>query len=521
MSGRCVTGASTTLSGENMRIIDKLDAKIAKEYRIQAVRKSCNDSLHHFIQRFWHTVCHDPFRDNWHIQYLCNELQQVAERVAKREPNPYDLIINVPPGTSKTSICSIFFPVWCWTRWPELKFLTFSYNQQVANNAADNSQKIIESEAFQLVYPHIRLREGKEGVTDYEISERRPYGWRPTGGGRFSSSVRGTGTAFHGDILIGDDIINAEQAFSEADRMKANRWASQTLPSRKRIKEVAATIWIAQRLHEDDPPGHLLANKALKLKHICLPADISDPAYAELVSPSELKECYIDGLLDPARLSRNVIDVLTAQLGPYGAAAQLGQNPVPPTGGLFKVDKFVYSTALPPEVSIRRRVRYWDKAGSDPTKEKSREPAYTVGVLMWLLESGNWYVPDVVRGRWQANDREDIIRATAEADGQATEVWIEQEPGSGGKESAESTIRNLAGFTVRADRPVGNKVARAEPFAVQVERSHVILFRADWNHDFVEELRFFPNGRFKDQVDAASGAFSKLAAKREVWIGRR
>jgi hypothetical protein len=27
------------------------------------------------------------------------------------------------------------------------------------------------------------------------------------------------------------------------------------------------------------------------------------------------------------------------------------------------------------------------------------------------------------------------------------EVWVEQEPGSGGKESAEATIRHLAGFS--------------------------------------------------------------------------
>ena len=81
-----------------------------------AIRELCDRELHYFLREFWPAVCHDPFQDNWHIHYLCDELQQVAERVARREPNPYDLIINIPPGTSKSSICSVFFPVWCWTR---------------------------------------------------------------------------------------------------------------------------------------------------------------------------------------------------------------------------------------------------------------------------------------------------------------------------------------------------------------------------------------------------------------------
>ena len=111
---------------------------------------------------------------------------------------------------------------------------------------------------------------------------------------------------------------------------------------------------------------------------------------------------------------------------------------------------------------------------------------------------------------FSSQEREDIIRATAEADGRSTNIWIEQEPGSGGKESAEGTIRNLMGFVCKADRPTGDKVYRADPFSVQVNNGNVQLLRGDWNSEFKEELRFFPFSKYKDQVDAASGAFSKL-----------
>jgi hypothetical protein len=61
-----------------------------------------------------------------------------------------------------------------------------------------------------------------------------------------------------------------------------------------------------------------------------------------------------------------------------------------------------------------------------------------------------------------AVDRERIIKEWAERDKQQLrntpyEVGVEQEPGSGGKESAESTIRNLIGFRCFADRVTGSK----------------------------------------------------------------
>ena len=93
-------------------------------------------------------------------------------------------------------------------------------------------------------------------------------------------------------------------------------------------------------------------------------------------------------------------------------------------------------------------------------------------------------------------------------------IAIEQEPGSGGKESAETTIRNLAGWRVTADRPTGDKVVRAEPYAAQVQGGNVLLVKGAWNQDFIDEHVSFPVGRAKDQVDAASAAFNLLTLRR-------
>jgi hypothetical protein len=47
-------------------------------------------------------------------------------------------------------------------------------------------------------------------------------------------------------------------------------------------------------------------------------------------------------------------------------------------------------------------------------------------------------------------------------------VYVEQEPGSGGKESAEATVRMLKGHRAYCDRVTGSKETRAEPFAAAV-----------------------------------------------------
>jgi len=157
-------------------------------------------------------------------------------------------------------------------------------------------------------------------------------------------------------------------------------------------------------------------------------------------------------------------------------------------------------------------VRYWDKAGSQG------KGAYTVGVRMHRLTNDRWIIDDVVRGQWASEERERIMRETAVVDGYNVIVGIEQEPGSGGKDSADATIRSLAGFSCFKEPPTGDKVFRADSFSVQVNNGNVSLMVGEWNHAYIEELRFFPFSTYKDQVDASSGAFRRLSSKR---IARR
>ena len=67
---------------------------------------------------------------------------------------------------------------------------------------------------------------------------------------------------------------------------------------------------------------------------------------------------------------------------------------------------------------------------------------------------------------------------------------------------------------IYADRPTGKKEERADPYSVQVNNGNFRMLKADWNFAFLDEHRLYPFSTYKDQVDAAAGAFNQLTKKR-------
>jgi predicted phage terminase large subunit-like protein len=479
------------------------------------IRELNNRSLFHFLTWAWPEISGHTFTSNWHIEYLCKELEQIAYQVGEKRKKDHDLIINVPPGSTKTILCSIVFPVWCWTKWYWMRIITASYSSTLSLESAEYSRDLIKSTRFKEVYPELDIKADKDTKGNFKIIKRvqskvsENYTRIELGGNRFSTSVGGTLVGFHGDILIWDDPINPQQSLSDVQLEIANTWIDRTLSTRKTNKERSVIIGIMQRLHQNDPSGHLLAKKKKNLRHISLPGEIRN--YGEFLKPSHLANQYVDDLFDVNRMSWDVLAELEADLGQYGFAGQIGQNPAPAGGGMFKIENFHMTSEQFAKKDYVKSVRYWDKAGTAKGKG-----AYTVGVLISRMKNGMFLVDDVKRGRWASEEREKIIKQTAEADGAEVWVVVEQEPGSGGLESAQGTIKNLAGSLVEKDRPTGDKEQRADPLSVQVNNGNVMLRVAEWNVLYKEEFSLFPNSTYKDQVDATSGGFNFLTKKKDV-----
>jgi predicted phage terminase large subunit-like protein len=184
------------------------------------------------------------------------------------------------------------------------------------------------------------------------------------------------------------------------------------------------------------------------------------------------------------------------------------QSPIVVGGGELPIEKLKVLPSFDRSMIVAT-VRYWDKAASTADKNG----AFSAGALMHRCKDDTYAVEDVARGRWSASEREQQIRQVADRDRKTyryMKIYIEQEPGSGGKESVDNTIRNLAGHTVYADKVTGSKQVRAQPFAAQVQAGNVSLLAGPWVQAFLDECEVWPRGRLDDQVDAAAGAFNHL-----------
>lgn len=186
---------------------------------------------------------------------------------------------------------------------------------------------------------------------------------------------------------------------------------------------------------------------------------------------------------------------------PYVDRMQLKEgnwNVRPMAGTMFKRGWFEIVEAAPSDMKI---VRYWDRASS-----KKVNAAYTAGVQLGRTKEGIFYVTDVIRLRETPGGVERTIKNAAMQDGIPCTVGIEQDPGQAGVAEAGGYTRVLAGFDVKIVPARLDKITRAKPASAQAEAGNIKIVKGKWNTDFLKELENFPDGDFKDQVDALSGA---------------
>lgn len=442
-------------------------------------RSLCDSSFYYFLQTFWDVIIQEDPVWNWHIPYLCDELQRVGQRIIDRKPKEYDLIINVPPGSSKSTIATVAFPVWLWTKDPTLRVITGSYSGTLGMAHAMLSRDIIRSDRFRAMYPGIEMKVDKDNKSYYGNTE---------GGERVSTSVGGSITGIHAHCIIVDDPLNPTQASSEAERTTANYWMDTTLATRKVDKKITPTIVIMQRLHEKDVTGHWLSKKGKSVRHICLPGKLDDN-----VNPPELRERYVDGLLDPVRLDIDTLSELHSDLGDYAYAGQIQQRPAPSDGGYIKRDYFGYGERIPEDMIWNFTIdpAYTSKEENDP----SALMAYAVD------EFGNTVIRNVESVRLEFPELLKYIQKFVNDNGYTNKSRIYVEPKASGK-SIVQTLKRETGLNVMESKPPDrDKVARVQDVLPAIEAGRVHLIRGRWNEAFINQCVMFPNASHDDEVD--------------------
>ena len=502
-------------------------------------------SLYEYVKQGW-PVLHPsiPFTEGKVVHCVAEHLQAVTEGDVDK------LVINIPPGCTKSMLANVYWPSWEWGPFgmADTQYINASYDKRLAVRDMMYCRDLISSEWYQSRWP-LEWKEDDRGKEKFSNAKR---------GFRYATSVGGGLTGWRGQRFIIDDPHSVQLAESEAERSEAKFWFTEVTPTRFTDPKKPVYVIIMQRLHVEDISGVILG-KLLEEQgwtHLCFPME-AEPKFfsytrvkprhvpAELTAVKrheeegeqlpqwvpadeddpEAERLYCQDwreegeLLWPERYDEEAVRTLKAQLmvegGDYAVAGQLQQRPVPREGGMFKTDKLCFVDEIPEDVT-GTRVRGWDMAGTGqrPGEKKGSKAAWTVGAKLLLDWEGNLWIEDVVRFRGEPDEVLARIVEVAEQDGSEVQISIPQDPGQAGKAQVNHYAKHLHGYDVVFSPESGDKDLRATPFSAQVNVGNVRVLRAPWNGPLVAEIGLFPGSTFKDQVDALSRAYGEMLKER-------
>jgi hypothetical protein len=154
-----------------------------------------------------------------------------------------------PPCSLKSLVSSVAFPAFVLGHDPTERLIAVSYGSDLAIRRANDFRAVGNAPFYRRLFPQTRISRTKN--TESEVSTA----WD---GYRLATSIDAALTGRGGNIVIIDDPLKPNDAFSDSEREGVNNWFSNTLLSRLDDKRTGAVVVVMQRLHMDDLAGTLL-----------------------------------------------------------------------------------------------------------------------------------------------------------------------------------------------------------------------------------------------------------------------
>jgi predicted phage terminase large subunit-like protein len=412
-----------------------------------------------------------------HHKALIAKLEEVLKGSCDR------LMVQMPPGSAKSTYASILFPAYYLGRHGEGQIIAASHTASLANHFGRLVRRTVVDYGQEL------------GVALTKDSRAASRFATEGGGSYFAAGVRGPITGRRADLILIDDPIKSwAEADSLVHRDALYDWYRAEVTAR--LKPNGRIVLIMTRWHEDDLAGRLMKGETswevLRL-----------PALAEENDPlgRALGEALWPEWQTAAALERRKTEV-----GDRAFAALYQQTPRPPDAMFFNTRRLRIVAEVP---ALQRTIRAWDLAAALPAP--GRDPDYTVGLKLGVTEMKEIIVLDIVRLRATPGEVERRIAETAKLDGLTTMIALPKDPGQAGTAQVAYLTRGLLGYKIDATPETGSKDHRAMPAAAQMDAGNVLMLAAPWNLSFLRELSAFPDSEKDDQVDAFSRAVNTLA----------
>lgn len=452
------------------------------EERAQARELYLND-FHAFVRDAWTytTPSGKPFQDQPYIEIICEHLE------ALQSGQLSELIINQPPGTGKSRICSILWPAWCWAKDPKECILFASFSQGLGIEMGEYITKLLRSPWYRRLFaPRLPT---VAPPSDFQLEN---------GGWRLATTPGGQVTGSHGTIRQLDDPIKAEDA-TKKECENVNHWLDNSWISRRDLFAAKVRdLCVMQRLSETDPAQHLMDQGWPAL---VLPFHYEPKKYVETRTLPNGDELLCDWRKDKDEvltplIAKDYID----KLQPYVYHSQYQQTPTGEGDRVFK-----------PEWLEKR----WDE---QPTRGlwcisvdaafKGEPTSDFVVMQVWCKLGADFYLVDQVRGHWDFDETCAQLKALATKWPQARAKLVEAKANG---DAIISHLTKLGMSGIEAITPEGGKLSRASAVTPYFAAGNVLLADKAWLPDMVKEFSVFPRGKNDDQVDACSQALVWLA----------
>ena len=443
----------------------------------------------------------EVYRDSKHIKYLCDLFQSEVERIIAKKPKNKDLIINIPPRSSKSLIGSVCLLPWAWIHDPTMTFICVSFDDDLSMLNSSYSKDIIKNEEYQNLFGHM-----------YYIrkdSDAKGFFMNNHGGFRMSKTTGSNITGHKGIMIICDDIQNPSTAESEQKRKTSIQYYTQALYNRLTPVDIGLRVNIQQRLHEEDVTGYLLANDPDDYHLVCLPAEISKD-----VQPAHLTSIYTNGLLDPNRLSIHTLQRFKKVLGSRGYAGQYSQTPFDAEGNIIKREwlEIIEASSLTRDVYNSPIHFFIDGAYTEKT---ANDPS---AILACYKQDGKLIIVGVEEVWMEFPSLCRFIVEYVNKFEYSEQSFVFVEPKASGKSVVQQLLSTTSLNVVEANTPKDDKVTRTHAQTPKMEAKRVKLVRGHWNTKFINQLLAFPTGLHDDMLDCLTMSLDHLFDEVEAFM---
>jgi predicted phage terminase large subunit-like protein len=490
------------------------DSKPTTELSLeQAVIKARSERDHLFFSRYFFKHRQAiRFRVNWHHRLICDTVQRVIDGELK------NVVINVPPGSSKTELVAINFIARGLALNPRARFLHISYSDDLALLNSQTAREIVESDEYQALWPMAIADDAKAKKRWNVVVDGQKAGgvYAVSLGGQITGFRAGhMAEGFQGAILI-DDPLKVEDAYSKTKRDAANRKLVSTVKSRKANPDTPIVV-IMQRLAEQDPTGFIQAGSMPgDWTVITIPARIDDDYVAGL-DETYRADVDSDERDEEGRFSYWPYKEPVAELNEleskdrYVFSGQYQQRPAPLGGGIIQSAKFGRYEALP---DLHGRVIYADTA--QKTGERND---YSVFECWGAGKDNRLYLVDLIRGKWLAPElRKQAIDFWAKhlgADPQRFGALLKMRVED--KASGTGLVQDIqasGGIPIEGIERNNDKLTRVMDVVSYIDSGQVYIpFGAPWVKAFEHECdSFTPDDTHEhdDQIDPMCDAIGDL-----------